>query len=500
MGTKSIISTSCLVIYFIVILGAVFFTKSGKLKEKSIEEYAIGGRGFGWFIMFMSLIGLMLISSIFTSWFVLSGTDGLFAQYLVIYTTFSFMMNYVFAKRLWLWGQNHNLLTQPDFFELRYGSKSFAIFLSIVVVFIEAPWVFMEFSAMGTVMEGLTFGGINHQLGTFIVTTIVALYIIYGGMRAVAVTEVIQGLLSSVVVVFGLIAIIYSMYGGFGELYQSVMQASPENFTISNGGTYANWSSICLAGALATMAYPSYVTRIFTMKNVIDIKKSTVLSFTLTAVVTFLLLTVGLGIKLFPEVLPGIENGTAFFLLSDLALGPVFMGLAGVMVIAAGMSMCSVVMSSHSVIISENIVKPFNPNISENGRFRLARWTSVIYSVVCLVIAIIELPELYKIQMVVCDCIIQVVPLTLFGLFWKRSNKWAAVFSILIGFSITIIMTVGGITVLGVSPGIVGVLVNTIVHVIGAYVFEKDEHVDALFDEIRVYDEEQYMKKYKKVV
>ncbi len=494
MGMKSAVAVGCLVVYFIIILGAVFLTKTGKLREKNIEEFAVGSRTFGWIIMFMSLMGLMLISSIFTSWFVLSGTDGLFAQYLVIYTTFSFILNYVFAKRLWVWGKNHNLLTQPDFFQLRFGSKGFTLFMACIVVFIEAPWVFMEFSAMGTVMEGLTYGAIGHKFGTVLVTTVVALYIIYSGMRAVAITEVIQGFLSSVVVAFGLIAIIYTMYGGFGPLYQAVFQAAPENLTIANGGHYGYWASVCLAGALATMGYPSYVTRIFTMKNVIDIKKSTVLSIGLTAVVTFLLMAVGLGIILFPDVVAGMQNGVSYFILADKALGPLFMGLAGVMVIAAGMSMCSVVMNSHAVIISENIVKPFKPNMSSGDRFRLARWTSVIYSIFCLFIALTELPALYKIQMLVCDCIIQAVPLTLLGLFWKRSNKWAAIFSVLIGFSVTIIMTVGGYTILGFSGGIVGVGVNALVHIIGGFAFPKDKNVDILFDEIKVYDEEQYKK------
>ena len=68
-GGKIAITIGCLVGYFLIMIWAAFFTKTGKMKESSIEEFAVGGRNFGFIIVLFTLMGLYITASIYASWF-----------------------------------------------------------------------------------------------------------------------------------------------------------------------------------------------------------------------------------------------------------------------------------------------------------------------------------------------------------------------------------------------------------------------------------------------
>ena len=170
-------------------------------------------------------------------------------QYLIVYSAFGFAFFYIFAKRIWTWGKKYDLLTQPDYIQLRYKSRPLTYLFGAFAILIEAPWIIIEFAAMGMLMEAITYGAIPHRLGTIIIVVFVMAYILYSGMKSIAITELIQGILSTVIVLFGFIAMIYKLFGGFAPIYQKVMEVTPDALTITNGGyySYPYWSSTIIS-------------------------------------------------------------------------------------------------------------------------------------------------------------------------------------------------------------------------------------------------------------
>ena len=70
MGSKIAITIGFLVVYFGLMVWAAFFSKTGKMENKgSIDEFAVGGRNFGWIIVLFTLMGLFVTASIYASWF-----------------------------------------------------------------------------------------------------------------------------------------------------------------------------------------------------------------------------------------------------------------------------------------------------------------------------------------------------------------------------------------------------------------------------------------------
>lgn len=491
MGTKIAITVGCLVVYFGLMVWAAFFSKTGRMENKGdIDEFAVGGRNFGWIIVLFTLMGLFVTASIYSSWFSWATYEGIFVQYLCVYSVFGFVFTYLFAKRIWLWGKEYNFLTQPDYIQKRYNSRPLSCLFGVAAILIEAPWIIIEFAAMGYLMQAVTYGAIPYRLGMIIIVVFVMAYIMYSGMKSLAITELLQGLLSTVVIIGGFIFIIYKLFGGFGPMFQDVYAAAPDNLTISFGGTYSYgyWSSVIITASLGIMGWASFFTRIYTSKSIMDVKKVSWWSAIIAVIVCTLLFVVALGGILIPDVVEASADNTGIFKMAELAGGPWLLGLMGVVVVAAGMSLISVVMNSHSIIISENFIKPFRPNISSAGRVKVARWTTLIYSLIALLIALCDIPNLYDIAIVAYECIAQVVPMVILSMYWKRSNKFGAGLGFIIGGIVTVAMTVTGASVLGFSGGVVGLCINILVHVACGFIFPKDKGVDEMFEVIEKYE------------
>jgi SSS family solute:Na+ symporter len=487
----SVITVGLLIVYFVVILFAAFGTKAGKLKEKSIEEFAVGNRGLGWVIVLFIMMGILITASTFASWFSWTTFEGVIVQYLVVYSTLGFLFSYVFAKKIWIWGRKFNLLTQPDYVQLRYRSRPLTLIFAASAILIEAPWVVIEFAAMGILMNALTFGAISVKIGTIIVGVIVVSYILYSGMKAIAITELIQGIVSSVVIAFGLFFVVYKLWGGFGPLFRQVMEIAPENLLISRAGaadgitySHAHWSSIIITGSLGIMGWASFFSRIYTSKSIIDVKRVSYWSALLGFIFSAVLMIVGLGGVVFPDIVEAAVREEAFFQTMYNAFGPWFLGFAGIVVVAAGMSMVSVIMNSHGVIIAENFIKPLSKvEPTSESRMKVARWSLLIYSVVAIGIALLDLPNLYSIALIAYEGIAQIVPMLVFSLYWKRSNKYGALFGFVAGLVVAIIYAALG-SGANWTGGVIGLLVNVIIHVACGFIFPKDSHVDELFEVI----------------
>ncbi|MCD8078180.1 MAG: sodium:solute symporter family protein [Lachnospiraceae bacterium] len=461
------------------------------MQEKSIEEFAVGNRGLGWVTVLFVMMGISITASTFTSWFSWGTEEGLIPQYYFVLSTLGFLFSYVYARKIWIWGRKFNLLTQPDFIQLRYECRPLTLFFAACSILIEAPWVIMEFASMGMVIQAVTHDAVGAKIGTVIVGIVVVSYILYSGMKSVAVTELVQGVISSAVIAIGFIFVVYRLWGGFGPLYQQVMEAAPDNLLISHGGdyTYEHWCSLIITGTLGIMAWASFFSRIYTSKSVTDVKRVSAWSAVICFIFSVMLYTVALGSTTIQSAVDAIGSQTSLFVVADLAFGPVFLGFCGIVVVAAGMSMVSVIMNSHGVIISENFIKPFykKGELSSETRLKIARWSLLIYSVIGIGISLADLPALYNIAIIVNEGICQVVPVLVFGMYWKRSNKYGALAGFVAGLVVAISYAAlsGSVTWNG---GMVGLAVNIVIHVACGFIFPKDPHVDELFEVVKNYN------------
>jgi Na+/proline symporter len=233
---------------------------------------------------------------------------------------------------------------------------------------------------------------------------------------------------------------------------------------------------------LGNLCQLSYFTRLFTARNPLDIKKCAFVGGAVTLIVCAFQFTIASGALLVAGADTLVDNELLFFGLADHAFGPWSMGVCAVIVVAAGMSLVSTVMSSHSVTISEIFIKGAKKERSEKERLKLIRITIVVYTLVALVIALMNLPNLYSIALCLFEGLLQFVPMMFFGCYWKRANLQG----IASGFILSLVVTYGiyifaGNSVLGYTGGVIGVLVNCACILIFGFAKPVDQRTKDLF-------------------
>ena len=84
-----------------------------------------------------------------------------------------------------------NLLTIGDYYRLRYGS-TIELLTSIAIVIFYLGWVVAQITALGLVFLLFTHGSMSSTEGMVIAAAIVLVYILFGGMWSVGLTDFFQ--------------------------------------------------------------------------------------------------------------------------------------------------------------------------------------------------------------------------------------------------------------------------------------------------------------------
>ena len=205
-----------LAIYFMIIFGVAIWAGRQERKGGESEDFFLAGRNVGWFVIGASLFASNIGSEH------LIGLAGTGAASGVPVAQFEIIAGLVLLLLGWLFVPFYvasGVFTMPEFLERRYsqGSRTYLAIISV------AGYILTKISV--TVMAGglvfETLMGIDFWTGATVVVVATAIYTVWGGLRAVLYTDMVQMfvLLGGAVAVtwFGLEAV-----GGWGELKASV--------------------------------------------------------------------------------------------------------------------------------------------------------------------------------------------------------------------------------------------------------------------------------------
>lgn len=495
--TNQEIMIACLFIavFLVIFIYAAFFRKSSQLESSSMEEFAVGSRTFSYFIVLCTLIGCFLTAGMYIGWFSWGMFEGLISQYLLIYGVASFFIMYLFSTRIWVWGKNFNLLTQPDFIQLRFRSQPLTLLSAISGIIIEAPWCIIEMASLGWATAAVTGGLIPKEAGIIFFTILIIAYTTYGGIKSVAGVEILKGILVMFIVIGGSLGIIYKLFGGFGPMFSALMAAAPQNMTFHTGGaySYSYWNSIIITGTLGCFGWISMFARIYTARNVAEVKKAASGGAILLVVVSALLLLLAAAAYLVPGALDLPDPNVAFFYLFKTAFGPFALGIVGILVMATAIGLIGLIINAHAVVISENIIRELKPDMKDENRRKVTRWCIVAYGIIVMLISMMDLPNLATIAITFYEGIVQIIPLILFGIFWKRANKWSVGAGYVAGLIIAVTIAAFPASFSwtgGWTGGIFGFVANIIINIVLGLAIKKEPYVDELFNVVENYEED----------
>ena len=278
-----------------------------------------------------------------------------------------------FAARVKRWGNEHQLLTYPDFIETRYDSRT-RIVATITTIIAYIAYAAGQLAAAGAILSTLL--GWDYSSSLLLASSIIVVYTATGGFLAVTYTDWVQfSLLFIGVVLVGIPVAIAN--GGTWDAFTTQLPAEHFNPTAWGVPTMlALGVSLPLSFFVAMDSY----TRMFAAKSEAAAKHGTLL-----AVMFLMPLAVGaiwLGMTA-ALLYPNVENSSDILARLVVDIFPV--GLKGLMLIgilAALMSTADICILTAAANGSRDIYQRyFNPEVAPRKLFRISIGLAAIVGV-----------------------------------------------------------------------------------------------------------------------
>ncbi len=324
-----------------------------------------------------------------------------------------------------------DICTLGDFFKQRFEGKRINVLYSVIVIVFISLFVIPQLRASGIVGEWLI--GVNFDIVLVVVGLTFLIYSSIGGMWAVTVTDIIQGIVMFAgALCLSLIALV--KFGGFGNLLTSSLAARPilANLgmpTISVIGLASTWVFIGIV-------FPTSIMRTLTMRNPRSARRSMLYSSMLGGLtVGFVALVIAMAAaNLAPE---GLSNpDMAFVIVMNEFCPPLLRGFLVVGILAAIMSSTDSALLAVSATIARDVYQGvINPKASERTVIRLA---VISMWVVGLLIIFLSLRTTQLISILAAmaagGLIASFLAPTLMTIYWKRATRNGVFTGMLIGF------------------------------------------------------------------
>jgi SSS family solute:Na+ symporter len=456
------------IVYLIaVFLVGVYFY----FQNKNREDYYVGGRGIKPFHVGLSVVatdvgggfsiglgGLGYVIGLSASWLLFTGLLGAWLAAVLI------------IPKLKLLDKKHSMLTYPDFLRHKYGANV-ALIASVI-----SGIGYMGFTggqvlagaklASGTLFENIPWDIDPFMFSIILISTVILLYTVLGGLKAVIYTDTVQWL----ILLFGLIflAIPLSVYklGGF----EAIFQLLPDNFLSLTNVSFiqiVNWMVTIIPIWLIAM---TLYQRMYATKDVKDAKKAWYIAGVFEyPIMAFMGAFLGMISRIyFPDVDP--EMGLPLLIKTALPIGVT--GLVVAAYFSAIMSTAdSCLIASSGNFVNDIIERYFMKNPSHKTMMRISQLVTLVIGILTIYIAISFESVLDVILQAYAFMVAGLFIPTLAAYFIKKSYPLAALVSMIFGGSTALIIIFGKIKMpFGLDPSFYGILISLVSFIIVAFV------------------------------
>ena len=151
----------------------------------------------------------------------------------------------LFAPRLHHLAKRHQFVTPGDWLTYRFHSPSLTLLANVLLIAAIANYLLAQLMAMGHVTAGLSGGAVPYWVGVVLLTLVVLVYETIGGMRAVAWTDALQGVMLAVGLT-GLLLAASPTPDNLAAVTTWIAQEAPEKVSVPGWDVCRNWFSTFL--------------------------------------------------------------------------------------------------------------------------------------------------------------------------------------------------------------------------------------------------------------
>jgi solute:Na+ symporter, SSS family len=418
------------------LLGTLALGLYAATRVKTSTDFALAGR---------SLPLIMIVTTTFATWFGAETVLGISAKFAqgglnaVVEDPFGASMCLIFvglffAAKLY----RMTLLTIGDFFRKRYG-KTVEIFCSAAIILSYLGWVAAQVTALGLVFNVVSGGAISVDLGMIIGTLSVLVYVIFGGMLAVAWTDFIQ----MIVLVIGLtiIAMMASdmaggadkvlAYANANDLFKFLPEPKSKDILF--------FIAAAMTMMLGSIPQQDIFQRVMAAKDAKTAQRGAVIGGLCYLAFAFVpMFVVVCAVLILPDETKALLASDPQKVLPTLILTKMpfwaqvlFFGA----LLSAIKSTASATLLAPSTSFVENIYKQFRPNMTDKQELFAFRVSLFVFTCCVLAYAVaMKGTPIYEMvsgayQVTLVGAFVPLVC----GLYWPRSTRYGAIASIVLG-------------------------------------------------------------------
>ncbi|MBQ7442503.1 MAG: sodium:solute symporter [Bacteroidaceae bacterium] len=276
------------IIFLAVMVGVGLYSRK---QASSVDGFVLGGRSVGpWLTAFA--YGTSYFSAV-----VFVGYAGQFGWKYGLSSTWIGVGNAVIGSLLaWLvLGRRTKLMTQhiesrtmPDFYGTRYQSQSLRVVASVIAFVFLIPYTAGVYKGISTLFE-MGFG-IPYEYCVIGMAAFTAVYVIFGGYKATAMNDFIQG----IIMLFGIVTVIAAVLASQGGLAEAVARlaelpaddAEGPAASVAGTGMFADvwgpdpWGllGVVVLTSLGTWGLPQMVGKFYSITDESAIRRGTIIS------------------------------------------------------------------------------------------------------------------------------------------------------------------------------------------------------------------------------
>ena len=411
-----------------------------------LNEWGLGGRGFGTFISWFLLGGDIYTAYTFIAVPALVYATGAAGFYALSYSIMVFPIVFIFAPKLWSVARARGYVTPGEFARGRHGSQGLGLAVTVTGILATMPYIALQLVGIESVLTVLGIGGDSanvfiRDLPLIIAFAVVSAYTYLAGLRAPAMIAFVKDILIYVTVIA---AILYipGKVGGWGHIFatatthlSSVNPATGKPFgslVVMPAGEWA-YATLALGSSLALFVYPHTITGVFAARRRDVIRRNMAL-LPAYSIILGLIALFGYMARAIPAVNAGVKAGGGNAQLSvPLMFAHVFpswfAGIADSTVVVGALVPAAIMSIAAANLFTRNIYKELvNPDATPAQETRVARLASLIMKVGALGFAL-ALNKTFSINLQLLGgiWILQTLPAIVISLYTRWFHRFALI-------------------------------------------------------------------------
>lgn len=444
-------------------------------RSMGLEEWTVGNRGFGFFLVFLLLAGEIYTTFTFLGASGFAYGQGAPAYYILAYGTIAYVIGYFMLPHVWTYAKRHHLVSQPDFFAHKYNSPALGVVVSIVDIVALIPYLVLQLTGLGIIVVAAGYGGISDTVAVLIGAVVVTIYVVTSGVRGSAWTAVAKDLMILIVVLFLGIYLPLHLYGGIGSMFTDIAKAKPHFLTFAATGKSVWWFvSTVLLTAVGFFMWPHSFAACYTAREAKVFRKNAMVLPIYQLILLFVYF-VGFAAVLKIPALKGADSNLALFKIVAATLPPWVVGIVGAAGILTALVPGSMITMTAATLMSRNLYGVFHKQANDDQVVFLAKCLVPVVMAVAVFFTLTGNSTIVTLLLVGYSFVTQMFPALIASLFPNSGvTRQGAMSGILVGVAVAAWLTFSHASVGSLMPflprgiqdfnvGIIALIANVVV-------------------------------------